>query len=273
MIKGNNDLDGGRASSAQRLSAQQEKDLARVIAAGGEAAKEATTRFIEANQGLVYTAARRFQGHGLDLEDLVQEGNIGLMRAIDKFDPTRGFKFSTMAWWWVQQAITREIFNTGRTIRLPVHLQETLRRMTKEETRLAASLDRMPADEELAGAMGLTVARIEQLRATPWAISLDEPLGEDDLSLEGIIPDPGASFEKRVSDGILASDVEQILRSTLTPREYLVVKNRFGLGEEPERLLAQVGRDLGISRERVRQIEARALWKLRQSPQLAALAL
>jgi RNA polymerase sigma factor (sigma-70 family) len=222
MTRRNNNLDNA-AGSSHLLTPQQERHLRELIAAGGEAAKGAMTQFVEANQGLVYTVARRFQGYGLGLEDLVQEGNIGLMRAIEKFDPARGFKFSTMAWWWIQQAMTREIFNTGRMIRLPVHLQKAMRRMNKEETRLASELDRLLTDEELAGATGFTTARVEALRAIPWTVSLDEPFGEeDDLLLESVIVDPSASFEERVTERMLAVDLEQILLSTLTPREYLV---------------------------------------------------
>ena len=146
--------------------------------------------------------------------------------------------------------------------------------MSKEEARLAVALDRLPTDEELAEATGFTIARIEQLRSTPWTVSLDQPVGEeDDLSLENIIADPAASFEDRISERVFTLDLEQLLRSALTPREYLVIKNRFGLGDQQERMLVQVGRDLGITRERVRQIEARALEKLRRSPQVLALAL
>ncbi len=277
MSRSNDDLGSANRSCTLLhppglLTAQEEVQLAHVIAAGGEAAEQARTRFLEANQGLVQKVAWRYQGYGLDYEDLVQEGNLGLLRAIEKFDPARGFKFSTLAWWWIKQAITREIFNAGRTIRLPVHFQEALRRMNKVEVRLAAELDRLPTDEELAEATGYTVARIEELRGTPWTVSLDEPLADEDLSREDTIADPAASCEETVIADMQAEQFDRLLAATLTPREYLVIKNHFGLGNQPEQVLAQVGRDLGISRERVRQIEARALWKLRQSPHLLALA-
>ncbi len=223
MSRNNDDLEGVNPSCTLLhppglLTAQEEVQLAHVIAAGGEAAEQARTRFLEANQGLVQKVAWRYQGYGLDLEDLVQEGNIGLLRAIEKFDPARGFKFSTMAWWWIQQAITREILNTGRTIRLPVHFQEALRRMNKVEVRLAAELDRLPTGEELAEATGYTIARIEELRGTPWTVSLDEPLADEDLSREDTIADPAASCEETVIADMQAEQLDRLLAATLTPR-------------------------------------------------------
>src|SRR6266496_3972151 len=221
VCRRNHDPDDAMASSGL-LTAQQEVQLAGLIQAGGEAAKEAMTRFVQANQGLVYKVARRYQGYGLDLEDLVQEGNLGLMRAVDKFDPQRGYKFSTMAWWWIQQAITRAIQDTGRTIRLPVHLQEAMRRVNKAEVHLAASLDRQPTDKELAEATGFTVTRIQELRGIPWTVSLEEPLAEEDLSLESLIADPTASCEEPVIADMQAEQLDRLLAATLTPREYLV---------------------------------------------------
>lgn len=270
------DLDGAGAYSDRirripLLTAEQEKDLSRQMHLGGEVGKQAREQFVEANQRLVWSIAMRYQGHGLELMDLVQEGNIGLIHAVDKFDPGRGNKFSTLAVWWIKQAISRAIEDTGREIRIPAHRYVDLGRMKKAEARLFAERGRPPTDDEVAEATGLSVRQLVALRAVPQTISLSLAAGDDDdLELGDTLADPAEQLEEEVVETISSEEIRSLLEQTLSPRELLVVCKRFGFHGD-ERKLAQVGRELGISRERIRQIEARALIKLRHAPQIAAL--
>jgi RNA polymerase primary sigma factor len=258
--------------SVPLLSAAQEKELALQIALGGESGKQARERFIAANQRLVWNIARNYQGNGVELMDLVQEGNIGLIRAVEKFDPGRGNKFSTLATWWIKQSVMRAIEDTGRTIRLPTHIHVETAKVRREETRLTAELDRPPTEKELADAVGISVAHVEGLRSLPWTFSLSTPVGDDDdLNLADVLADPTEQLEEHAVEAIASQEMRDLLEEILTPRELLVVCKRFGIGITDQRKLAELGRELGRSRERIRQIERKALEKLRRAPQIAVL--
>jgi RNA polymerase primary sigma factor len=243
------------------------------VLAAGNAARQ---QFIEANQRLVLHYAKQFKWSGWALMDLVQEGQFGLIRAVEKFDPTRGTKFSTHATWWIRQALGRAIAEQSRPIRLPVHLETKARRLQREQQRLLQELEREPTVEELAHASGLSVAHTEQFQRVPKVVSsLEQMLEERDLDeaggwlladvAEGVYPEE-ASLQHVFKEELLAE-----LSQVLTTRECTVIQMRFGLPDGEGRQLADVGRELKISRERVRQIESRALEKLRQSPAIAAL--
>ena len=205
--------------------------------------------------------------------DLMQEGNIGLIHAVDKFDPGRGNKLSTLATWWIKQAISRAIEDTGREIRLPAHRHVDLGRMKKAETRLLAELERPPTDEELVEATGLSVRQLEALRQIPQTISLSLAMEDDeDLELGDTLADPAASLEEEAIATISSTEIRTLLQETLTPRECLILQKRFGLFGEEKLPLEQVGHALGVTRERVRQLEMNALRKLRHAPQLVALS-
>jgi RNA polymerase primary sigma factor len=253
------------------ITHDREIELAKRIELGDRDAKK---QFILANLRLVVSIAKRYVGRGLTLLDLIQEGNIGLIRAVQRYDWRRGHRFSTHATWWIRQAISRAVADKGRTIRLPVYVNTALNRIRRERQRLLQELGREPTEQELAEATGLDPIRMVELQAAPGApVSLELPVGEDEeQELGDVLADTeSASPEDIATTQTLKDEVQRVLESVLTPREQLVLQLRFGLGNSQAHPLEQVGRELGITRERVRQIEAGALAKLRQPPVLERL--
>ena len=248
------------------ITHEREIELAQRIERGD---RDAMKQFILANLRLVVSIAKRYVGRGLTLLDLIQEGNIGLIRAVQRYDWRRGHRFSTHATWWIRQAISRAVADKGRTIRLPVYVNTALNRIRRERQRLLQELGREPTEQELADATGLDPIRMVELQAAPGApVSLELPVGEDEeQELGDVLADTeSASPEDIATTQTLKDEVQRVLESVLTPRERLVLQLRFGLGNGQAHPLEQVGRELGITRERVRQIEAGALAKLRQPP-------
>ncbi len=244
------------------LGAEEEQRMAQRIKAGDAQIRQ---QFIEANLKLVVSIAKRYQGQGLPLEDLIQEGNLGLLRAVEKFDATRRLKFSTHAFWWIRQAITRAIADQGRTIRLPVHLRDTLTRLTRLRSRLQQDLGREPTEAELAKQMGLPPEKIwELLQVGQELLSLDWPLSEEEgLELGDVLPDRSAHSPAEVTSSLLLKEQVNALLTLLSERERAVVSLRYGLIDGRSRTLEEVGKAFGVTRERIRQIEANALQKLR----------
>lgn len=253
------------------ITHEREIELAKRIEMGD---RDAMKQFILANLRLVVSIAKRYVGRGLTLLDLIQEGNIGLIRAVQRYDWRRGHRFSTHATWWICQAISRAVADKGRTIRLPVYVNTALNRIRRERQRLLQELGREPTEQELAEATGLDPLRMVELQSAPGApVSLELPVGEDEeQELGDVLADTeSASPEDIATTQTLKDEVQRVLESVLTPRERLVLQLRFGLGNGQAHPLEQVGRELGITRERVRQIEAGALAKLRQPPVLERL--